>query len=449
MAERKIIQVEDKVPMKLMVPLSIQHMFAMFGASVLVPFMFGINPAIVLLTNGIGTLLFILITKGKAPAYLGSSFAFLAPAGLVIDKWGYSYALGGFVVVGLCGCLLAFIIYKFGTKWIDIVLPPAAMGPVVALIGLELAGSAASNAGILATTSYNIVDQAKGLYEQVVTPVAMNNMIVFLITLGVAVFGNVLFRKFFAVIPILIAIVVGYIAAIIFGVIDMATIQEAIATPIFTLPEFQLPHFDPQAILIILPVILVIASEHIGHQVVTSKIVGRDLLKNPGLHRSLFADNFSTMLSGLVGSVPTTTYGENIGVMAMTKVYSVRVIGGAAVLSILCSFIGPMSALINTIPGPVIGGISFLLYGMIGTSGIRILVDSKVDYGKSRNLTLTSVVFVTGLSGAAVQLGNVELKGMVLACIVGMILSLLFYIFDKLKLTNDREEEQSAENPEK
>ena len=353
------------------------------------------------------------------------------------------------MVVGLCGCLLAFIIYKFGTKWIDIVLPPAAMGPVVALIGLELAGSAASNAGILATTSYNIVDQAKGLYEQVVTPVAMNNMIVFLITLGVAVFGNVLFRKFFAVIPILIAIVVGYIAAIIFGVIDMATIQEAIATPIFTLPEFQLPHFDPQAILIILPVILVIASEHIGHQVVTSKIVGRDLLKNPGLHRSLFADNFSTMLSGLVGSVPTTTYGENIGVMAMTKVYSVRVIGGAAVLSILCSFIGPMSALINTIPGPVIGGISFLLYGMIGTSGIRILVDSKVDYGKSRNLTLTSVVFVTGLSGAAVQLGNVELKGMVLACIVGMILSLLFYIFDKLKLTNDREEEQSAENPEK
>jgi uracil permease len=185
-------------------------------------------------------------------------------------------------------------------------------------------------------------------------------------------------------------------------------------------------------------VILVIASEHIGHQVVTSEIVGRDLLKDPGLHRSLFADNFSTMLSGLVGSVPTTTYGENIGVMAMTKVYSVRVIGGAAILSIICSFIGPMTALINTIPGPVIGGISFLLYGMIGTSGIRILVDGHVDYSKSRNLTLTSVVFVTGLSGVALNLGNVELTGMVLACIVGMILSLLFYIFDKLKWTNDR-----------
>ena len=436
--EKKIIQVEDKVPFRLLVPLSIQHMFAMFGASVLVPFIFGINPAIVLFTNGVGTLLFILITKGKAPAYLGSSFAFLAPAGIVIAKWGYSYALGGFVVVGLCGCILAFIIYKFGTKWIDIVLPPAAMGPVVALIGLELAGSAASTAGILKTTSYTL-DKATGLYSQTVTPVAMNAFLVFLITLCVAVFGNVLFKKFLSVIPVLVAIIAGYVSAIFLDVISMDTIREALSSPLFSIPEFQLPHFQLDAILIILPVILVIASEHIGHQVVTSKIVGLDLLKDPGLHRSLFADNFSTMLSGLVGSVPTTTYGENIGVMAMTKVYSVRVIAGAAILSILCSFIGPMSALINTIPGPVIGGISFLLYGMIGTSGIRIMVDAKVDYSKSRNLTLTSVVFVTGLSGAAITLGDVELKGMVLACIVGMILSLLFYIFDKLKLTNDRD----------
>ncbi|MCI7813508.1 MAG: uracil permease [Lachnospiraceae bacterium] len=436
--EKKIIQVEDKVPVRLLVPLSIQHMFAMFGASVLVPFIFGINPAIVLLTNGVGTLLFILITKGKAPAYLGSSFAFLAPAGIVISKWGYSYALGGFVVVGLCGCILAFIVYKFGTKWIDIVLPPAAMGPVVALIGLELAGSAASTAGILKTTSYTL-DEASGLYAQTVTPVDMKCFLVFLITLGVAVFGNVLFKKFLSVIPVLIAIIAGYISAIVLGVTSMDTIRGAFSTSLISIPEFQLPHFKVEAIVIILPVILVIASEHIGHQVVTSKIVGKDLLKDPGLHRSLFADNFSTMLSGLVGSVPTTTYGENIGVMAMTKVYSVRVIAGAAILSILCSFIGPMSALINTIPGPVIGGISFLLYGMIGTSGIRIMVDAKVDYSKSRNLTLTSVVFVTGLSGAAITLGNVELKGMVLACIIGMILSLLFYIFDKFELTNDRE----------
>ena len=180
-----------------------------------------------------------------------------------------------------------------------------------------------------------------------------------------------------------------------------------------------------------------IASEHIGHQVVTSKIIGRDLLKDPGLHRSLFGDNFSTMLSGLIGSVPTTTYGENIGVMAVTKVYSVRVIAGAAILSIICSFVGKLSTLISTIPGPVIGGISFLLYGMIGTSGLRILVDAKVDYSKNRNQALTSVIFVTGLSGAALKIGNIELTGMVLACVVGMALSLVFYVLDRMHLTNE------------
>ena len=167
-------------------------------------------------------------------------------------------------------------------------------------------------------------------------------------------------------------------------------------------------------------------------------MVGRDLLKDPGLHRSLFGDNFSTMLSGCIGSVPTTTYGENIGVMAVTGVYSVYVIGGAAVLSVLCSFSGKLSSLISTVPGPVIGGISFLLYGMIGTSGLRILVDSKVDYGNSRNLSLTSVIFVTGLSGIALKIGNIQLSGMVLACVVGMILSLVFFGLDKLGLTNDQ-----------
>ena len=419
MESRKIIQIEDKVPVQLLIPLSIQHMFAMFGASVLVPFLFGINPAIVLFMNGVGTLLFIAITKGKAPAYLGSSFAFLAPAGIVISEMGYQYALGGFVVVGFCGCILALIIYKFGSDWIDIVLPPAAMGPVVALIGLELSSSAASNAGLL--------DEK----------ISSGNVIVFMVTLGVAIFGNILFRGFLSVISILIAVIAGYVAALCCGMVDFTEVANA---ALFELPNFQTPKFNLEAILIILPVILVIASEHIGHQVVTSKIVGKDLLKDPGLHRSLLGDNLSTMISGLIGSVPTTTYGENIGVMAVTKVYSVRVIAGAAVLSIVCSFVGKLSALIQTIPGPVIGGISFLLYGMIGASGIRILVDSQVDYGKSRNLILTSVVFVTGLSGIAVQFGNVQLTGMVLACVVGMILSLVFYILDKLKLTNDRDD---------
>lgn len=418
MSERKIIQVEDKVPFKLLLPLSIQHMFAMFGASVLVPFIFGINPAIVLFMNGVGTLIFMTVTKGKAPAYLGSSFAFLAPAGIVISKMGYSYALGGFVAVGFCGCILSFIIYKCGTEWIDVVLPPAAMGPVVALIGLELSGSAASNAGLLCDKP------------------DMKNVIVFLVTLGVAIFGNILFRGFLSVIPILIAVIARYVAAFCLGILDFSQVA---AASWFALPNFQPAKFDMGAILMILPVLLVITSEHIGHQVVTGKIIGRDLLKDPGLHRSLFGDNFSTMLSGLIGSVPTTTYGENIGVMAVTKVYSVRVIAGAAVLSIICSFVGKLSMLIQTIPGPVIGGISFLLYGMIGASGIRILVDAQVDYGKSRNLTLTSVVFVTGLSGIAVNFGDVQLTGMVLACVVAMILSLIFYILDKLKLTNDRD----------
>lgn len=401
-------------------------MFAMFGASVLVPILFNINPSVVLLMNGIGTLLFFLITKGKAPAYLGSSFAFLAPAGLVISKWGYPYALGGFIVVGLAMCIVSVIIYKFGTKWIDVVLPAAAMGPVVALIGLELAGTAASNAGLL---------PAEG------AAIDLKNVIVFVVTLAFAIFGNVLFRKFFAVIPILIAIIAGYITALLTKVVTAQAVSDALHTSFFVMPNFQAPRFNLQAIIMILPVILVVSSEHIGHQIVTSKIVEKDLIKDPGLHRSMFADGFSTMLSGFVGSVPTTTYGENIGVMAMTKVYSVQVIGGAAILSIIASFIGPVTGLIQTIPDAVIGGISFLLYGMIGASGIRVMVDGRVDYGRSRNLTLTSVVFVTGLSGVAVNIGEVTLKGMVLACIIGMFLSLLFFIFDKFNLTNDKEEQ--------
>lgn len=415
---KRIIQVEEKVPMKLLIPLSVQHMFAMFGASVLVPFVFGINPAIVLFMNGVGTFLFIFITKGKAPAYLGSSFAFLAPAGVVIARYGFEYAQGGFVVVGICGCILAFIIYKFGIKWIDIVLPPAAMGSIVALIGLELASSAASTAGLIGVEQIDI-----------------NNVIIFLVTLGIAVFGQVLFRGFLSVIPILVAIIAGYVAAAVCGALDFTEVARA---SWFAISNFHLAKFKAEAILTILPVILVITSEHIGHQVVTGKIIGRDLLKDPGLHRSIFADNFSTTISAMIGSVPTTTYGENIGVMAVTGVYSVYVIGGAALLSILASFCGKLSALISTIPGAVIGGISILLYGMIGTSGLRILVDSKVDYGKSRNLTLTSVIFVIGLSGISVNIGDVSLTGMVLACIVGMLLSLVFYVLDKFSLTNDQ-----------
>ena len=417
--KKRIIQVEEKVPLSMLLPLSLQHTFAMFGASVLVPIIFGINPGIVLFMNGIGTLLFILITKGKAPAYLGSSFAFLGPAGIIIAGQGFPYALGAFAAIGALGCVLAYIIYKFGTNWIEVVLPAAAMGPVVALIGLELTGLTVAGG----STGANL------MVENATT----QDLIVFLITLGVAVFGSVMFKKFFAIIPILIAIVSGYVAALVFGMVDFTPVKEA---ALFTMPIFQFPKFSMQAIITMLPVLLVITSEHISHQVVTSNIIGRNLLRDPGLHRSIFADNFSTMLSGLIGGVPTTTYGENIGVMAVTGVYSVSVIAGAAVISICMAFIGPLAALIQTIPGNVIGGVTFLLYGMIGASGIRLLVDSKVDYSQSRNLILTSVVFTAGLSGLAVNFMGIQLKGMVLASVVAVVISLLFHIIEKLGLMN-------------
>ncbi len=374
--------------------------------------------------NGIGTLLFIFITKGQAPAYLGSSFAFLAPGNAIIASFGYEYALGGFIAVGFCGCLLSFIIKKFGTDWISVVLPPAAMAPVVALIGLELAGSAASTAGLLGDS------------------VSMVDVTVFLVTLAVAVIGSVCFRKFLAVIPILIAVIAGYVTALCFGAVDFSAFQNV---GFFQMPNFTMPKFDINAVLMMLPVLLVIASEHIGHQIVTSQIVGRDLIKKPGLDKTLFADNFSTMISGFLGSVPTTTYGENIGVMALTGVYSVQVIAGAAIISIICAFIGPLSALIQTIPNAVIGGISFLLYGMIGVSGLRILIDEKVDFGNSMNMVLTSVVFVTGLSGITLTIGSVSLSGMILAALVAMGLSLLFFVFDKLGWIN-KEDAPEPEN---
>ncbi|MEG0430003.1 MAG: uracil permease [Anaerovoracaceae bacterium] len=423
--EQKIIQVDERVPLSKGIPLSIQHTFAMFSASVLVPWLFGMNPAIVLLMNGIGTLIFIFITKGKAPAYLGSSFAFLSPTFLILanPNMGYQYALGGFVVTGLILCAIGILIKFVGTEWINIVLPPAAMGPIVALIGLELAGTAAKNGGLILTETYTAINP--------------KFVIAFVVTLGVAVFGQVLFRGFAAAIAILISIIVGYVVSLGLGILDFTPVQDA---AIFAVPNFMTPKFSLDAILIIIPASLVVISEHIGHQVVTSEIIGKDLLKDPGLHRSLLSDGLSTTLSGLVGAVPTTTYGENIGVMAITKVYSVWVIGGAAVFSILLAWIGKAAALIQTIPAPVMGGVSFLLYGMIAASGLRLLVDERVDFSRPRNLALTSVVFVTGLSGAFIEIGSVKLTGMCLATIVGMMLGLIFYIIDKAGIANDSKE---------
>lgn len=418
-SKKRIYKVNDDVPGKLLVPLGLQHTFAMFGASVLVPILFGIDPGIVLLMNGIGTLLFIMITKCKAPAYLGSSFAFLAPGIAIIESQGFPYAQGAFVAVGILGCILSYIIYKFGTDWIDVVLPPAAMGAVVALIGFELAGNTVTGGAIGA----NIMTDT----------VTSKDWIVFLVTLMTAFLGSIMFKGFLSTIPILIAIVVGYIVSVFFNQVDFTPVSEA---SLFTVPHFQMAKFSKEAIFAMLPVLLVIASEHISHQVVTSNIIGEDLLKDPGLHRSIFADNISTSISGFLGGVPTTTYGENIGVMAITGVYSVKVLATAAIISILMAFIGPLSALISTIPGNVIGGVTFLLYGMIGTSGIRLLVDQRVDYSRSDNLILTSVVFIAGLSGLSIKFGTIELSGMVLSSVVAIILSLIIHLIKKAGLSN-------------
>lgn len=419
---RKFYDVDARPPLRESLPLSIQHLFAMFSASILVPNIFGINPAVVLFFNGVGTLLFIAITRGTSPAYLGSSFAFIAPTLLLIntDNLGYQFALGGFIVSGAVLASVAIVIYFFGSDWIDALLPPAAMGAVVALIGLELAGVAAEMGGL-------IVEGDAAIDPRKVT--------IFIITLLAAVLGSVMFRGFLSLIPILIAIIIGYIAALFAGLVDFSLVRNA---ALFSLPNFSSPKFNLGAVTIVLPATLVVLSEHIGHQIVTGHVVGRDLLRKPGLHKTLFADGLSTMISGFGGSVPTTTYGENIGVMAMTRVYSTWVIGGTAVLSILLAFIGKVSALIQSIPPEVMGGVSFLLYGMIGVSGIRLLVDSRIDYNRPRNQVLTAIPFVVGLSGAYVQLGSVKLTGMALATIVAILLGLLLYILDHLQLTNDR-----------
>jgi uracil permease len=430
--QRKVIGVDEKVPLLQGLPLSFQHLFAMFGASVLVPFLFNqaageqvVDPALVLLMNGIGTLIFLIVGKGKAPAFLGSSFAFIAPATAVIGSLGsvkdnYAKALGGFILSGLIFVIIAFFIGKVGTKWLDILLPPAAMGPIVALIGLELAGTAADMAGLFP-------DPVTGSFDK-------NAIIISMFTLAVVIIGSLLFKGFLSVIPVLIAVIAGYALSAVMGEVDYSSI---VSRQWFAAPQFTFPIFDLNAMMIILPATLVVLSEHIGHIIVTSNIVGEDLTKDPGLHRTMFSDGFSTAISGLAGSVPTTTYGENMGVMAITKVYSVWVIGGAAVISIIIAFFGKLSGVISSIPVPVMGGISILLFGVIAASGIRMLVESKVDFSKAKNLTLTAVIFVAGVSGVSINIGQVPLRGMALATIVGMFLSLVFYIFEKLNWLNE------------
>ncbi|MBP2654364.1 MAG: uraA [Firmicutes bacterium] len=429
--EKRVVQVEERLPLVQTLPLSIQHLFAMFGSTVLVPFLFKVNPATSLLMNGIGTLIYLYFAKGKIPAYLGSSFAFIAPVFAVMAMpglGGYAAAQGGFIIFGLFFVIVSLIVRVAGVRWIDVIFPPAAMGAIVAVIGLELVPAATNMAGLTGTM---FADSSTITYGQAVT--------VSMFTLVVTIFGSVLFRGFLSVIPVLIGVVAGYIMSLYLGIVDFESVEKAAW---FAMPELYSPVFNINAILMIMPAALVVLAEHIGHLVVTGNIVGKDLLKEPGLDRSLFGDGISNILSGLVGATPNTTYGENIGVMAITKVFSVWVIGGAAIIAILVSFIGKFAALIRSIPVPVMGGVCILLFGVIAVAGIRMLIEKQVDYTKAKNLVLTSVVLVSGVSGAAVKFGTIELKGMALGTVVAIIFSLIFECFNRLGWTSCEAGEQ-------
>ena len=412
MTQRRAIGVEERLPLLETIPLSLQHLFAMFGSTVLVPILFHVNPATVLLFNGIGTLLYLVLCKGKIPAYLGSSFAFLSPVFLVLAQYSYEAALGGFIVVGCVFCAVGLLIRAIGTAWIDVIFPPASMGAIVAVIGLELMPTAAGMAGLTAETP------------------DMTTITVSILTLAITIIASVAFKGFLSIIPLLIGVVSGYIIAAAFGIVDWSLVANA---SWFALPTFYHPVFEPGAILIILPASLVVIAEHIGHLIVTGNIVGSDLTKDPGLDRSIFGNGLSTIISGFFGSTPNTTYGENIGVLAITRVFSTWVIGGAACFAILLSCLGKLAALIQSIPAPVMGGVSMLLFGLIAASGIRILVEANVDYNQPMNLLLTSIVMGIGVSTASITIGTVTLKGMALATIVAIRLSITFRVIARLR----------------
>lgn len=407
------IGVDEKLPLLETVPLSLQHLFAMFGSTVLVPILFKVNPATILLFNGIGTILYLVLCKGRIPAYLGSSFAFLSPVFLVLNQYSYEAALGGFITVGMVFCLVGVIVRTIGTRWIDIIFPPAAMGAIVAVIGLELMPTAAGMAGLAGDK-----------------PADGTTIFVSLATLAITIFASVAFRGFLAIIPILLGVVGGYILAACCGMVDWSLVENA---PWFALPTFYTPVFNFDAICIILPAALVVIAEHVGHLIVTGNIIGADLTKDPGLDRSIFGNGISTIISGFFGSTPNTTYGENIGVLAISKVFSTWVIGGAAVCAIALSCLGKLAAVIQSIPTPVMGGVSLLLFGVIAASGIRVLVESRIDYNKPVNLMLTAIVLGIGVSTASITIGTVTLKGMSLATVVAIILSAAFRLIAHLR----------------
>ncbi len=420
MKEQKMLyDVNEKPPIAKWIILALQHVFAMFGATILVPIL--VNSAagevvltipVALVTSGIGTLIYILCTKGKSPVYLGSSFAFIAPLAAAFVKGGISGAMTGVMAVGLIYVVFAIIIKFAGKNWLDKILPPVVIGPMIMIIGLGLAPSAISQIGL--GTGVDI--DWRGVAVAVVT---------FLTTAIVMVRA----RGFIKIIPFLIGIVTGYILSIILGLVDFTPVIEA---SFFSMPSFVIPFasYMPSfsALLTIAPIALVTMAEHIGDHTALGTIIGKDLLKEPGLDRTLLGDGIATFVAGLLGGPANTTYGENTSVVGMTKVASVWVIGLAAIFAICLGFLGKFTALVSTIPNPVLGGVSLLLYGFIAVNGLKVLIQNQIDFGKSKNVVVASSMLVLGLGGAAISIVSgdlsITISGMSLAAIVGILLNL-------------------------
>ncbi|SHH62059.1 solute carrier family 23 protein [Desulfosporosinus lacus] len=369
------VQIHEKLPLAQAIPLGLQHVFAMFGATVLVPFLTGLSPSVALLSSGIGTIIFLLLTKSRVPAYLGSSFAYIAALTSFVQSGNTSGAMGGVLAVGVVYILLYLLMAAFGTQWIHTIVPPIVAGPVVAIIGLSL--------------------------TPVATDMASGNWPIAAFTLAVAALLSVYAKGFMKIIPILVAIVAGYIVAAIMGIVDfkpvLATFNDLFVFPVALGSDFKLPSLDKLAILAMAPLALVTVIEDLGHMIVLGNITHSDPIKNPGFHRVLFGNGLATTVASFIGGPPVTTYGENIGVLAVTKVYSTFNIWVAAILAIIFSMINPLQAAIMSIPTAVMGGVSILLFGMIGAAGLRTLIEAKIDFSETKNLIIASVIFALGI----------------------------------------------------
>ena len=435
---KPVLDINEKPTGGQLLTLSFQHMFAMFGSTILVPKLVGLSPAIALLTSGIATIIFLLVTQFKVPAYLGSSFAFISPILLAAgqnEETGMSLnpgnAMIGAMAVGLVYGIVSLLIWKTGYKWLMRLLPPIVVAPVIIVIGLGLSGTAVNMA---MNINVEVLNEATGVMETV-SQYSGKHFSAALVTLFAAIIFTVYFKNILSAMPILLGLIVGYLYSIAIGIVDFTPVKEA---SMFALPDFLIPGVDyefnitAKILLAMVPIVIVTISEHIGHQLVLGKVVNRNYIKDPGLHRSLLGDGLGTFVSALIGGPPKTTYGENIGVLAITRVYSVYVVMGAAVIAIVISFFGKAMALISTIPTAVLGGISILLFGIIASSGLRMLVESKVDFSNNRNMVIASVILVVGIGGAAVRFNeSFTIEGMALAAIIGVILNLVLPGRDK------------------